>query len=140
MKLKFLFIALGIVLLSTISTNAQNKLQAAKHPVVTAEDQPMKTYVMVFLKAGKNRTQSAPEAKKIQEQHMQHLDKMHKEGKLLMAGPFTDEHEIKGILVMNSLDIDEVKDFVEQDPAILAGRLVAEYHLWYTKSGTITLP
>lgn len=140
MKLKLLFIALGIVLLNTLNTNAQNKLQAAKPPVITAEDQPMKTYVMVFLKAGENRTQTAQEAKKIQEQHMQHLDRMHKEGKLLMAGPFTDEHEIKGILVMNSIDIDEVKNIVEEDPAIKAGRLKAEYHLWYTKSGTITLP
>lgn len=140
MKLKFLFIALSIVLLCNIETKAQKKLQVAKPPVETAEDQPMKTYVMVFLKAGENRTQQAAEAKKIQAAHMQHLDKMHKEGKLLMAGPFTDEHEIKGILVMNSIDIDEVKNIVEEDPAIKAGRLKAEYHLWYTKSGTITLP
>jgi hypothetical protein len=41
---------------------------------------------------------------------------------------------------MNAPAIDQIKQLVEDDPAIKAGRLIAEYHLWYTKSGTITLP
>lgn len=141
MKTKFLLIALTILMFNISETFAQKNIQAAKPPVVEqGSDDPMKTYVMVFLKKGANRNQTAEEAKKIQALHMEHLKKMHKEGMLLMAGPFTDEHDIKGILVMNSIDIDEVKNIVEDDPAIKAGRLIAEYHLWFTKSGTITLP
>lgn len=141
MRTKFLLIIVTVLMFNVSETFAQKKMQAAKPPVIEQEsDEPMKTYVMVFLKKGANRNQTAEEAKKIQSQHMDHLKKMHEEGKLLMAGPFTDDHDIKGILVMNSIDIDEVKNIVEEDPAIKVGRLKAEYHLWYTKSGKIILP
>jgi hypothetical protein len=41
---------------------------------------------------------------------------------------------------MSQDQIEEAKARVEEDPAIKAGRLIAEYHLWYTKSGAVTLP
>lgn len=141
MKAKFLLIVLSILALNVLETFAQKNIQVAKPAEIEKEaDDPMKTYVMVFLKKGANRNHTSEEAKKIQALHMEHLTKMHKEGKLLMAGPFTDDHDIRGILVMNSIDIEEVKNIVEEDPAIKAGRLIAEYHLWFTKSGKITLP
>jgi len=120
---------------------AQNQLKQAEQPNLSITDQDeMKIYVMVFLKRGPKRDHPKEEAAKIQDGHMMHLNQMHKEGHLLMAGPFMDDQEIRGILVMNNADINAVKDIVENDPAIRSGRLIAEYHLWYTKSGTITLP
>jgi uncharacterized protein YciI len=141
MKAKILLIVLTILMFNISETFAQRNIQVSKPPTQEVESEDvMKTYVMVFLKKGANRNQTDAEAKKIQALHMEHLKKMNKDGMLLMAGPFTDEHDIKGILVMNSIDIDEVKNIVEEDPAIKAGRLIAEYHLWFTKSGKITLP
>jgi len=104
------------------------------------EEGEMKTYIMVFLKEGPNRKQSEAEVQKIQKLHLEHLTSMYQEGMLLMAGPFQDENKIKGILVLSLDRMEEAKARVEEDPAIKAGRLVAEYHLWYTKSGTVTLP
>ncbi len=143
MKTKILLIVLTILMFNVSETFAQKKIQAAKEPIkenAKVEDGEMKTYVMVFLKKGANRNHPQEEAKKIQALHMEHLNMMHKEGMLLMAGPFADDHDIKGILIMNAPAIDQIKQLVEDDPAIKAGRLIAEYHLWYTKSGTITLP
>ncbi len=143
MKTKFLLIALTILILNVTNTFAQKNIQAAKEPIkenAKVDEGEMKTYVMVFLKKGAKRDHPAEEAKKIQALHMEHLNMMHKEGMLLMAGPFADDHDIKGILIMNAPDADQIKQLVESDPAIKAGRLIAEYHLWYTKSGTINLP
>ena len=129
MKTKFLLIALTILMFNISETFAQKNIQAAKPPVVEqGSDDPMKTYVMVFLKKGANRNQTAEEAKKIQALHMEHLKKMHKEGMLLMAGPFTDEHDIKGILVMNSIDIDEVKNIVGTGDCFMAGLIYGIRH------------
>ena len=104
------------------------------------EEGEMKIYIMVFLKEGPNRKQSKEVVEKIQKEHLDHLTSMYQEGMLLMAGPFEDENSVKGILVLSLDRIEEAKARVEQDPAIKAGRLIAEYHQWYTKSGTITLP
>ncbi len=139
--IKFL-IFLSFVMIANFSL-AQSKMQAAKTPVkekAKIDEGEMKTYVMVFLKKGPNRTHPKEEAAKIQEGHMAHLTKMHQEGILLMAGPFMDDEDIKGILVMLADEESQIKDMVEQDPAIKSGRLIAEYHRWYTKSGTVTLP
>lgn len=137
---KILFILLFICLgTATLYAQGKVKAQQATQPTLQNEDE-MKTYVMVFLKTGPKRNQTKEKAAEIQEGHMAHLNQMHQDGVLLMAGPFMDEQDIKGILVMNASNIDEVKHVIEQDPAIQSGRLIAEYHLWYTKSGVVTLP
>lgn len=122
---------------------AQAQVKSAERPTrdkEKIEEGEMKTYIMVFLKEGPTRNQSKEVAEKIQKEHLAHLSSMYQEGMLIMAGPFQDESKIKGILILNLEVLEEAKVRVEEDPAIKAGRLTAEYHLWYTKSGTVTLP
>lgn len=138
--MKKIILSVAIVFISLAASFAQNRqIETAKKPIVNS-DEEMKTYVMVFLKTGPTRNQTKEKAAEIQTAHLEHLSKMAEEGFLLMAGPFTDESEVKGILVLNTQEIQEAKNRVEEDPAIKAGRLKAEYHLWFTKSGSITLP
>lgn len=132
-----------VIILTSFVSFANAQIKAAGKPTRDNEkinDGEMKTYLMVFLNEGPNREQIESEASQIQKDHLAYLTKMYQEGVLLMAGPFKDDQKIKGILVLNITQIEEAKAIVEQDPAIKAGRLIAEYHLWYTKSGTITLP
>ena len=136
-------ILLIITLLFSFGLVSEAQVKSVAKPTRDKEkidEGEMKTYIMVFLKEGPNRKQSKEEAEKIQKDHLDHLTAMHQEGMLLMAGPFQDDSKIKGILVLNLEVLEEAKVRVEEDPAIKAGRLVAEYHLWYTKSGTVTLP
>ena len=103
--IKFL-IFLSFVMIANFSL-AQSKMQAAKTPVkekAKIDEGEMKTYIMVFLKKGPNRTHPKEEAAKIQEGHMAHLTKMHQEGILLMAGPFMDDEDIKGPIVFLASD------------------------------------
>jgi uncharacterized protein YciI len=91
----------------------------------------MKTYYMVFLKKGPNRNQDSTTTAKLQEQHMAHLTKMAETGKMDLAGPFTDNGEIRGICVYNVATKEEAEKLANEDPIVKAGRLIVEIHPWY---------
>ena len=96
-----------------------------------ADEYGMKQYVMAFLKAGPNRSQSQEEAMKLQKAHLDNISRMAKEGTLVLSGPFLDEGDIRGIYIFNVTTIEDAKALTETDPAIQAGRLVMELHPWY---------
>ncbi|MEO6167142.1 MAG: YciI family protein [Chitinophagales bacterium] len=95
----------------------------------------MKTYYLVFLKRGTNRTQDSVTSEKIQEGHMAHLNKMAAEGKMDLAGPLMDDGDLRGICVYNAGSLEEAKKLAEDDPAVKAGRLIVEIHPWYSMKG-----
>jgi len=96
-----------------------------------ADEYGMKQYVMAFLKSGPNRNQSPAEAERLQKAHLENIGRMANEGKLVVAGPFMDDGEIRGIYIFNVKTVEEAKALTETDPAIQAGRLVMELHPWY---------
>ncbi len=105
-----------------------------------AQDKPiaeyeMKSYFMVFLKSGPNRTQDSATSATIQKNHLAHIDNMYKAGKLCMAGPFLDKNDIKGICIYNTATKEEAVTLANQDPAVQAGRLIVEIHEWYSAKG-----
>lgn len=97
----------------------------------------MKTYYMVFLKKGPHRDQDSITAARIQEQHIAHLNKMDENGKLCMAGPFMEDGDIRGICVYYTSTKEETEKLANEDPAVKAGRLIAEIHPWYAAKGSI---
>jgi uncharacterized protein len=96
----------------------------------------MKTYQMVFLYKGSNRSQDSTETMRIQEAHLANIQRLADEGKLIVAGPFLDDKDLRGIFIFDSESAEEVKDLVETDPAIKIGRLRYEIHPWMTAKGT----
>jgi uncharacterized protein YciI len=99
----------------------------------------MKPYVMAFLKAGPNRDQDSITAEKLQRAHLDNIFRLADEGKLLVAGPFTDNTELKGIYIFNVKSLEEAKKLTASDPAIKAGRLIMELHPWYGPAGLMLL-
>jgi uncharacterized protein YciI len=96
-----------------------------------ADDYGMKKYVMAFLKAGPNRNQDSATAAKLQAAHMANIVRMADAGELVIAGPFLDGGDVKGIYIFNVETIEQAKTLTETDPAIKAGRLIMELHPWY---------
>jgi uncharacterized protein len=90
----------------------------------------MKTFYMVFLNKGAKRDQDSATAAKLQEEHLAHLTKMANEGKLLIAGPFLDEGNTRGICIYDAASLEEAKGYAEADPAVKAGRLSVEVRPW----------
>jgi uncharacterized protein YciI len=96
-----------------------------------ADEYGMRQYVMAFLKAGPNRSQDSLEAARLQRAHLDNITKMAEEGKLVLAGPFMDNGDTRGIYVFDVRTIEEAEQLTKTDPAIQAGRLEMELRPWY---------
>ena len=96
-----------------------------------ADDYGMHKYVMALLKAGPNRDQDAETAAELQRAHMANIQRLADEGVLVLAGPFMDGGELRGIYVFDVDSVEEARKLTASDPAIKAGRLVMELHPWY---------
>ena len=96
----------------------------------------MTNYIMGLLRRAPNWTAaSTEETQRIQEGHMANIRKMAATGKLIVAGPFTDNGVLRGVLIFQNTSMDEAKAMADQDPAVKAGRLVVELHPWFAAAG-----
>lgn len=131
-----------LLILATLFAGAQFKKEEPKKPVYDSvlakklggDDYGMKKYVIAFLKAGPNRNQDSATAVKLQAAHMANIDRMAEAGDLVVAGPFMDKGELKGIYIFNVETIEKAIELTESDPAVKAGRLIMELHRWYSSA------
>jgi uncharacterized protein YciI len=96
-----------------------------------ADEYGMRKYVLALLRAGPNRNQDSATAAQLQAEHLANIQRMAREGKLVLAGPFLDDAGLQGIYVFNVETVEEARALTATDPSIQAGRLVMELHPWY---------
>ncbi|SHG38885.1 YciI family protein [Flavobacterium johnsoniae] len=108
---------------------------------LNADEYGMKKYVFCLLKSGTNTKASKEETKKLFEGHMANINKLAKEGKLVVAGPFMkNDRNYRGIYIFNVETVDEAKALVATDPAIKANLLEAELTPWYSSAALQEIP
>jgi len=131
-----LLFSFGIIVLQAVDIRAKNRLLIFIAPSDTteisyntelaeelgADDYGMRRYIMAFLKAGPNRNQDSTLAAEIQRGHQENIRRMAENGDLILAGPFLDDGEIRGIYIFNVTSIEEARKLTETDPAIQAGK------------------
>ena len=112
----------------------------AKEPDVGPGGYEMTTYYIGFLFRGPKWTPAeTAETRRLQDAHMANIRRMGAEGKLVIAGPFGDNGDLRGLYVFRVDSPEEAKALVESDPAVQAGRLRFELHPWYAaKNITVT--
>lgn len=96
-----------------------------------ADQYGMRQYVFAYLKKGPNRDLPQDEADKLQRAHLDNITRLAEEGKLVLAGPFMDDTDIRGIYIFAVESTEEAEKIANSDPAIQAGSLVLELHPWY---------
>ncbi len=97
----------------------------------------MKRYVFMLLNKGEIRSQDSTEAAKIQEQHLAHLNKLSEMGKLIVAGPFEEGGDHRGLLIFDVATVEEALKLEAEDPAVKTGRLSMEAFFWWGAKGTV---
>ncbi len=105
-----------------------------------ADKYGMKQYVIAFLKRGPNRSRDSLEVVRLQKAHLENIGRLVEEGKLILAGPFLDDGELRGIYVFNVKTVEEAKALTVTDPAIKNGSLVMELHPWYGSAAIMAIP
>jgi uncharacterized protein YciI len=82
---------------------------------------------------------SEDELERIQAQHLAHLADLGRAGKLLAAGPLSDQPDesLRGLCFF-ATSVEEARDLAAQDPAVRAGRLEAEVMTWWAEKGSVS--
>jgi uncharacterized protein YciI len=103
-------------------------------PAAAAPTEMVK-YFMVFLRRGPAWTSAVtPETTKVSQGHQANIQRLTREGKMVVAGPFDGqrgERALAGIFILRVASIDEAKALTESDPAVKAGRFVYEIAPWW---------
>jgi uncharacterized protein len=118
------------------SGNSYDSLLARK---VGADEYGMKTYYFVFLRKGPRTLSDSTERMKIQMGHLKNILRLADENKMVMAGPFIDDQDIRGIFIFDASSREEVEEWLKSDPAVKAGLLATEIHPWYGSAALMEL-
>lgn len=104
-----------------------------------ADEYGMKRYVLVILKTGPTPPSDNNLVKESFRGHMENINRLVKEGKLIVAGPLgKNDRSYRGIFILKDVaSLDEAKVLLQTDPAVKAGILDAEVYNWY---GSAALP
>ena len=116
---------------ATVSCSAVTALSAA---VPAAEKSQMGTVYLVLLKKGPAWTATeTTETRAIQDAHMANIRAMWAAKQLIVAGPLGDNGDTRGVFVFQVGTLEEATALAGSDPAVKAGRLVAEIHPWWVE-------
>jgi uncharacterized protein YciI len=135
--MRLLTLLLLLLSFSAFGQQENSQLDTSLVRQTGADQYGMRQYVMAFLKAGPNRDLSKEEAAKLQMAHLENIGRMADAGKLVLAGPFMDDGELRGIYIFNVPTIEEARALTESDPAIQAGSLVMELKPWYGSAALV---
>jgi len=93
-----------------------------------------------FLKRGPNRKEGDdknPEIQELQKAHIANIQRLAAMKKLLVAGPFGDNGDLRGIFVFRVGSLEEAQSLCATDPMVKAGRLIVELHPWQIPEGVL---
>jgi uncharacterized protein len=133
---------LSICFLASLSATslAQTATKAERHPKTFKMDSiTLKQCYFVMLTKGSRRAEITDTAviNKLQAGHMDNIKRLAAEGKILVAGPFGDDGNWRGIFIFDCDMQEEVEKLLATDPMIKAGRLSYELHPWWTGMNSV---
>lgn len=138
-RTKSLFTILAMSALAAICGFAQApdkpanpKYDAELAKKVGADDYGMRSYVLAILKTGPNDGKVTGEARsELFKGHFANMGRLAGEGKLALAGPFSDPNKkFRGLFILAVKTVEEARALAETDPTVKAGVLVVEYIPW----------
>jgi len=97
-----------------------------------ADEYGMKSYSFVILKTGSVKVEDAERKQELMRGHLDNISRLAEAGKLVVAGPFgKNDLDYRGMFILTTPSIEEVRQMLETDPAIAAGVFDVEVIPWY---------
>jgi uncharacterized protein YciI len=108
-------------------------------PASTDVTKPANLEQLVFgiLVRGGNTSKDKAAADELQKGHLAYMAALHKQGKLVMAGPLGGNGPMRGLVVYRVKDVAEANALAAGDPAVKAGTLTLEAYPWMTFKGIL---
>ena len=132
MKSKLIIIILIFFTQLTFAQNNNPNYNEALAKDYGGDDYGMKLYVMAILKTPKDSTKLKAMSQDLMRGHLDNINRLVEEGKLIVAGPFMQNSEdFRGLFIFDVSTIDEAKALVATDPAVEAGVFDMIYVPWY---------
>jgi uncharacterized protein YciI len=132
----------AVIALSTLPSFAWSA-EAAKPAAPAPPKFEMESVQLVLLmRAPTWKKLPAEEAEALQGRHIAHLTAMGEAGKIVVAGPFSDQADpaFRGVCIYRVGSAAEARALAEQDPAVKAGQLRVEAMTWWFGKGYMTFP
>lgn len=124
-----IFLVSGLTITAQTTNTNYDEALAKK---LGADNYGMKKYVLVILKTGENTTATSEESNTAFRGHMENINRLVKEGKLIVAGPLgKNDKTYRGIFILDVPTVEEAGDLVQTDPAVKAKLLDVELFPWY---------
>lgn len=125
----------GTISFSQTDTSAFRKSLADS---LGADDYGMRSYILVILKSGSAEIKDKTLRDSLFKGHMQNIQYLVKQGKMIVAGPFQkNELSFRGLFILNVKTVEEAKQLIEVDPTVSSGIFECDYIPWY---GSAALP
>jgi uncharacterized protein YciI len=101
----------------------------------------LERYSLIILRRPANGGAKVPDPEALQRQHIAHLHAMARAGKLVVAGPFDDQTDVRMRgMCLYRVPLEEARRLAHEDPAVKAGRLEVEALTWWVEKGAMTFP
>jgi len=134
----FFFVLMMIGQVSAIAQESQKKAKKPKYSAklakkVGADKNGMRQYVVAFLKTGpRDGDFEGDERAALFRGHFANMKRLAAEGRLAVAGPFSDpEKKFRGLFILAVTTVEEARKLAETDPVVKSGLMVVEYVPWF---------
>ena len=141
MRLILLITMLSLIILTeeTVAQTSNPNYDSELAAKLGADDYGMKNYILVILKSGSNQSANKEAKSKAFSGHMENINRLVDDGKLIVAGPFGENsNDYRGLFILNVKTLEEANSLLETDPAISAKYLKAESFIWYGSAALST--
>jgi uncharacterized protein YciI len=109
--------------------------EVMKSPVLPIK---MSTAYLGFLVRGDKWTpEKTPQTEELQKAHLANINQLAEMKKLVVAGPFGDNGQLRGIFVFKVNSLAEAQSLADTDPAVQAGRLAIRMYTWTVPEGVL---
>lgn len=122
--------ACALALLCSVTAHAQQApaYDPAKAQAWGANDNGLRSYVLVLLKTGPKRIPDGPARDEMFKGHFANMQRLANEGLLAYAGPLDGVDGLRGLFIFATSDLEAARLAVDTDPVIINGEMVAELH------------